>query len=87
MKLYKFINENKIKQYDGGFIVLDNRIYTNPSSKTIKKAGYKSLKRVARPQYDKNNEYLKVTYQDTETTIMPTYEVMVMEEFEYKREE
>jgi hypothetical protein len=64
MELYKFINENKIQKYKGGFIVFDNRIYTNPTEETVRKAGYKELAEVSPPEIDDNTEYLMTTYTD-----------------------
>ena len=77
--LYKFINENQIKPYKGGFVVLDNKIYTNPKEETLAKAGYKSLAEVELPEYDKQKQYLKTTYKDGDV-ITPVYEVLDIEE-------
>ncbi len=62
--LYKFINENEIQQYNGGFVVLDNRIYTNPTEEVIKNAGYKELVETERPSVDPEKEFLSFKYQD-----------------------
>lgn len=64
MELYKFINENEIKKYKGGFVVLDNRIYTNPNEETVKKAGYKELAETPVPEINPAEEYIERTYQD-----------------------
>ncbi len=64
MNLYKFINETEVEKYNGGFVVLDNRIYTNPTEEIIKKAGYKELVEVEQPTFDPEKEYLSLTYQD-----------------------
>lgn len=64
MNLYKFINENEIQPYNGGFVVLDNRIYTNPTEEIIRKAGYKELVEVERPTFDPEKEYLSFQYKD-----------------------
>ena len=66
MNLYKFINENEIQPYNGGFVVLDNRIYTNPTEEVVRKAGYKELVEVEQPEYDPEKEYFFLTYQDGE---------------------
>lgn len=66
MNLFKFINANEIQPYNGGFVVLDNRIYTNPTEEIIRKAGYKELVEVERPTFDPEKEYLSLTYQDGE---------------------
>lgn len=78
MELYKFINENKIQKYKGGFVVVDNRIYTNPTEETVKKAGYKELANVAPPEFNYDNEYLVLTYIDGDI-ITPVYEVRQFE--------
>ena len=64
MELYKFINENEIKKYKDGFVVIDNRIYTNPSEETIRKAGYKELVNAPIPESNPDTEYIEVTYVD-----------------------
>ena len=81
MELYKFINENKIQKYKGGFVVFDNRIYTNPTEETVRKAGYKELAEVAPPEIDDNTEYLVTTYADGDV-ITPVYEVRQIEDVE-----
>lgn len=77
--LYKFISENEIKPYKGGFIVIDNRIYTNPTEEKIKEAGFKPLAEVEMPEYDEAKEYVAITYKDGENEITPVYEVIAME--------
>ena len=79
--LYKFINENQIKPYKGGFVVLDNKIYTNPKEETLKKAGYKKLAEVEKPEYDEQTQYLKTTYKDGEviTTVYEVCDIVVPE--------
>ena len=75
MKLYKFINEDTIEKYNGGFVVLNNRIYTNPKEEIIKQAGYKELEEIEPPEYNPENESLILTYADGEK-ITPIYSVM-----------
>ena len=77
--LYKFINENQIKPYKRGFVVLDNKIYTNPKEETLAKAGYKPLKEAEMPEYDQQKQYLKTTFIDGDV-ITPVYEVLDIEE-------
>ena len=79
MKLFKFINENEIKPYKGGFVVIDNRVYTNPKEETLARAGYKPLAIVELPEYDEEKQYLKITYKDGDT-ITPIVEVLDIEE-------
>ena len=74
MNLYKFISETEIEKYNGGFVVLDNRIYTNPTEEVIRKAGFKELVEVEEPTFDTEKEYLTLTYQDGEK-ITPVWTV------------
>ena len=69
MELYKFINENEIQKYRGGFVVLNNRIYTNPSEETVRKAGYKDLFDAPCPEYDENTQYVDTKYVDNKDFI------------------
>ena len=64
MELYKFISETEIKRYKGGFVVVDNRIYTNPKEETVRKAGYKELVETSLPEYNPDTEYVETTYVD-----------------------
>lgn len=69
MELYKFINETTVKKYRGGFVMIDGRIYVNPSENTIKRAGYKQL--VGEEcKYDITTEYPEITYTDGENEII-----------------
>ena len=79
--LYKFINENEIKPYKNGFVVIDNRIYTNPTEETIRKAGYKELIETEMPEYDEQTQYLQTKYKDGDiiTTVYEVCNIAVIE--------
>lgn len=62
--MYKFINTNKVEEYNGGFIVLDNKIYTNPLPEILKKVGYKNLIIKDEPEYNLETQYLTPIYID-----------------------
>lgn len=64
MELYKFIDETKVQKYKGGFVVLNNRIHTNPSEEIVRKAGYKDLVHAPCPVYDKDMQYIETKYVD-----------------------
>jgi len=84
MELYKFISETEIKKYKGGFVVVDNTIYTNPKEEIIRMAGYKELIDTPIPEYNPEIEYIVLTYQDGEK-ITPCYtvnQIEFMEELE-----
>ena len=74
MKLYKLENDT-LKKYKGGFVVLNNRIYTNPTEETIRKAGYKNVVYSDMPEYDIETQYLAEVYTEDDTTIYVGYEV------------
>ena len=74
MKLYKLENDT-LKKYHGGFVVLNNRIYTNPTEETIRKAGYKNVVYSDMPEYDIETQYLAEVYTEDDTTIYVGYEV------------
>ena len=73
--LYRFINENEIKKYNGGFVVVNNRIYTNPTEEKIREAGYKELVYCDKPEYDSKTQYLTEVYSEEDTVIKVRYEV------------
>lgn len=75
MELYKFISENEIKKYKGGFVVIDNRIYTNPNEETVRKAGYKPLAEVTPPEYNPETHHLSTIYKDGDI-ITPVYKIV-----------
>ena len=78
MELYKFISETEIKKYKGGFVVVDNRIYTNPTEETVRKAGYKEFAKGIVPEYNPETEYLETKYADGDT-ITSVYTVKQIE--------
>ena len=75
MKLFKFVSETEIKPYKDGFVVMDNRIYTNPTEETLKKAGYKNLVESEMPEFDEQTQYLETKYKDGDV-ITVVYEVI-----------
>ena len=80
MKLYKLEN-GTLKKFKGGFVVLNNRIYTNPTEETIRKAGYKNVVYGDMPEYDIETQYLAEVYteSETESAILVSYEVKDIE--------
>lgn len=75
MELYKFINENKVKKYDGGFVVLGGRIYTNPKEETLRAVGFKPIVKADMPEYDENSQYITSVYTDGADSITENFEV------------
>lgn len=79
MELYKFISETEIQQYNGGFVIFDGRVYTNPKAETIQQAGYKPLVNIDIPEYNIETQFISVTYQENENEITPIYTVNEIE--------
>lgn len=77
MELYKLEN-GRLKKFKGGFVVLNNRIYTNPTEETVRKAGYKNLIQDEEPAYDMETQYLNTVYTEDEKNIYVSYEVIEM---------
>ena len=81
MELYKLEN-GTLKKYNGGFVVYDNRIYTNPKEETVRLAGYKDLVYKDMPEYNEETQYLNEVYSEDDTTIYVDYEVVDIPEVE-----
>ena len=82
MELYKFISNNEVKKYRGGFVVKDNRIYTNPTESTLASVGYKKLVKGEMPEYDESSQYIITVYTDNTDNISESYEVKEYEPYE-----
>ena len=78
MKLYKLV-DGMLKKYNGGFVVLDNIIYTNPTDEDIRKAGYKPMIVDEEPMYDGETQYLEKVYEDTDEAILVHWEIREIE--------
>ena len=81
MKLYRLEN-GALKKFKGGFVVYNNRIYTNPTEEAVRKAGYKDLVYGEVPEYNVQTQYLNETYTEDDTTIYVNYEVVDIENCE-----
>ena len=82
MELYKFISNNEVKKYRGGFVVKDNRIYTNPTESTLMSVGYKKLVKGEMPEYDESSQYITSVYTEGEENITESFEVNNYEYFD-----
>ena len=72
MELYRLEN-GTLKKFKGGFVVLNNRIYTNPTEETIRKAGYKDVVYSDMPEHNPETHYLTEMYTENNTTIHVNY--------------
>lgn len=69
MELYK-LKDNKLVKFNGGFVVFDNRVYTNPTEEIIRKAGYKDLVYDEEPVYDESTHYLERELEEQDDRIV-----------------
>lgn len=75
MDLYK-IENGELKKFGGGFVVLNNRIYTNPTTEIIKRAGYKTLIYGEKPVFDDETQYLVEVYTENDDNIYVDYDII-----------
>lgn len=75
MELYKIENK-KLKKFNGGFVVLNNRIYTNPTTEVVKMAGYKELVYGEKPEYNDELQYPVEIYTEDDSKIYVDYELI-----------
>ena len=78
MERYRLEN-GALKKFKGGFLVFNNRIYTNPTEETLRKAGYKNIQYGTVPDYDIETQYLEEVYTEDDTTIYVAYEAKDIE--------
>ena len=78
MELYRLEN-GMLKKFKGDFVILDNRIHTNPTEETVRKVGYKDAVYADKPEYDEATQYLKPVYIEGDTTYYVSYEVKDIE--------
>ena len=69
MELFK-LKDNKPVKFNGGFVVFDNRIYTNPTEEIIRKSGYKDLVYDEQPEYDESIQYLAKSFEEKKDCIV-----------------
>ena len=79
MELYRLENDT-LKRFKGGFVVLNNRIHTNPTEETVRKVGYKDVVYGGVPEYDEATQYLNEVYTEDDTTYYVSYEVKEIED-------
>lgn len=78
MNLYRYENGKLIK-FNGGFVVYNNRIYTNPTEELVRKVGYKDLVYDAQPEYDAETHYLEQEIEEQETAIVVHWKAQEIE--------
>ena len=78
MELYRLDNGKLIK-FNGGFVVFNNRIYTNPTEELVRQVGYKDLIYDAQPEYNAETHYLEQEIEEKETEIVVHWKVCELE--------
>ena len=77
---YKFIDEDNVKVYKKGFVILNSKIITNPSDKVLAEVGYKDKVVLEEPEYDMETQYPKPKYRDDGDVITQYWEIKEIEE-------
>ena len=67
----------------GQKIQIENGWITNPTEEQLRANGYKRLEYGAKPDYDKEEEKLVETYQDTGNEIYVGYEKVALTDYEH----
>ena len=76
MAFYK-VKDGKLTKYNSGFVVYNNRIYTNPTKETLEKVGYKeNIVYDEKPEFNDELQYLIEVYNEDDTTIHVSYDVV-----------
>ena len=73
MRYCKLINDTSIEELKNNLLILDGRVYTNPTPSRLKEQGYKPLLSEDEPEYDRESEYLERIYTQTEDTIIESF--------------
>ncbi len=73
MNYCKLISDNSIEMLKNGLLIIDGRVYANPSQERLKAQGYKPLLSEDEPEYDKENEFLERIYTQTEDSIIESF--------------
>lgn len=85
MKYARFINENEIVELTNNYVVMDDRIYTNPinhPSKPLEKLGYKQFVIDDMPTCDSENQKVIRKYKVINDVIHRSWEVVDLTEQE-----
>lgn len=88
MKYARFINENEIEELINNYVVLDNRVYTNPENHPLKpldKLGYKQFVIDDIPIIDSMEQKIIRKYKVINNVIHRTWEVIDLTEEEKEK--
>ena len=77
---YKFIDEHNVKPFKEGFVVLNGKIYTNPTDEVLKEVNIKDMIVLEEPEHNVETQYLLPHYTNDEDVITQSWEVKEIEE-------
>ena len=77
---YKFIDEHNVKPFKEGFVVLNGKIYTNPSDDLLKQVNVKEMVVLEKPEYNVDTQYLIERYSNDRDVITQSWEIKEYEE-------
>ena len=77
---YKFIDEHNVKPFKEGFVVLNGKIYTNPTDEILKEVNVKDMIVLEEPEYNVETQYLLPHYTNDKDVITQSWEVKDIEE-------
>ena len=76
MKVYEFINEHRIEEYDKPYVFVDGVQISHPSAENLLRAKKKPLVVENIPTHDEVTQYVQHYYEDGETEITQKFEVL-----------
>ena len=74
-KLYEFINENYIQEWDKRYVILDGKQISYPSEDILKEAGIKTLVEDEIPVFDGMTQWVMEYYENTDDAIIKHWRV------------
>ena len=75
-KLYKFIDENNIIEWDKNYVILNDKQISYPSEEILREAGIKPLIEDDIPEHDEINQYILEYYEETDTCIIKHWKIL-----------
>lgn len=80
--MYKFINENTVKEFADKFIILNGKQISYPSDNTLFEAGYKPIVEDENiPSFNPDEERIEIEYEEKEDKIIKHFVVSKIPSF------
>ena len=80
MKLYRFINEERIERYNKKYVYLDGVQISNPSLETLARANIKPLGEGETPAYNEETQFIQPYYVNKDNVILREWKVCNIQE-------